>query len=140
MAVWQRIVLSQSSIVILNRVSLLFALIFHFFACIWVALGFPLETDEKTWFDNISGIGFFDKNEGLVTGGNFKVYVCSLFQVAQTFSTIGYGNYYGFATREYLFSIVMLFFGILLFVFSFEKVKSIIGSFNEEEKRENEEV
>lgn len=119
---------------------MLFALTFHFFACIWIALGFPEKADERTWFDNIAGNGYFDKDMGLLLGGNFQVYVCSLFHVAQTFATIGYGNYYGFSTREYLFSIVLLFLGILLFVLSFEKVKSIIGSFNEEEKRENEEV
>ena len=115
-------------------------MIFHFFACIWIALGFPLEANEKTWFDNVAGVGYYDKDMGLLTGGNFEVYVCSIFHVAQTFSTIGYGNFYGFATREYIFSIALLFLGILLFVFSFEKVKSILGSFNEEEKRENEEV
>jgi len=74
------------------------------------------------------------------TQGTFKVYVCALFYVAQTFLTIGFGTYYGYSAREQIFSMFLLFCGIILFTFSFEKVKIIISSFNEAEKIEKEEV
>src|SRR5688572_5733459 len=118
-----------------NRVFLLFVLVFHVFACAWISLGLMREPGEKTWFDNVAG--YSDERMAEVIGGDFKIYISSLFHIAQTFATIGYGNYFGYTTREYLFSLVLLFFGIILFVLAFEKVKSIIGSFNEEERREN---
>jgi len=101
-------------------------------------LGIPTQPNQLTWFDNI--MEMFDYQNDTWTQGTFKVYVCAFFYVAQTFSTIGFGTYYGYSVREYLFSSFLLFGGLIMFTFSFEKVKAIIVSFNGAEKIEKEEV
>ena len=67
------------------------------------------------------------------------VYVCAVFYVVQTFATIGYGSYVGDTVREYIFSMFLLFLGIVVFSFCYEKTKAVIASFNEAWRREKEE-
>lgn len=69
-----------------------------------------------------------------------RIYVTSLVHIVQTVTTIGYGNSTGYSLREYVYSLVLMFIGLLLFAFVFEKVKDIIKSLNEAEILDNQNV
>ena len=110
------------------------ALTFHYLACLWIIVGFKEDEDEKTWFDTIAVK--YDIEGEMIVEGNLDLYIHSLVHIAQTLTTVGYGSYFGFTVREYLFSIFVLLFGIIVFTFVFEKTKSIIASYNEADRRE----
>lgn len=114
------------------------ALTFHYLACLWIIVGFKQSDNEKTWFDNIAVK--YDIEGEMIVDGNFDLYLNSLVHIAQTLTTVGYGSYFGFTVREYLFSMFVLLFGIIVFTFAFEKTKSIIASYNEADRREQQEV
>ena len=113
-------------------------LLIHFCSCIWISLGFPREDGEITWFINVEEID--DPNDPALHEGNIKIYICAIFYVVQTFATIGYGSYYGYTVREYIFSMFLLFLGTVVFAFAYEKTKAVISSFNEAHRREKQEV
>lgn len=112
---------------------------FHFGACIWIAIGFPKEADEKTWFLEIPGLDYvYGINE--LQNGNFEVYLDGFFYIAQTLSRVGYGAFTGHSNREYMFSLFLLIIGLFVFSFLFEKTQSIVRMFNETERRESQQV
>lgn len=112
------------------------SLIFNLSACIWVQLGWPTYTGEITWLDSADKFGSKDTNDR----DNYDIYIDSLFQIVQTYTSVGYGTNTGVTSREYLFSLVLLCFGILTFGYFFQKTKSIALLFNEAEMKENQEV
>lgn len=99
-------------------------MIVNFFACMWISLGIPRNNIEQTWitttFQNLN----LDKDQGVI-------YVCSLYFMVQTIVSIGYGDVVGLTTREYLFCIAVLFFGVLGFAFMFGKIEAAINLYND---------
>lgn len=116
---------------------LFMALVFHLMADVWIVLGYPASPHERTWFSDIPGS---PEEVQELTKGSIEVYVASIFFVVQSVLPVGYGSAVGFTWREYLFSTGMEFFGIFMFTACFEKIKSIIASFNRADLIENEEV
>lgn len=114
-------------------------IIFHLCSCIWILLGIPDYPGEQTW---LGAIVVFDSTPSAsdLAPNSFPIYVASFFHVVQTLTTVGYGNTPGYTAREDMFSLVLMFVGLLMFVAVFEKVKGIALSLGEAEKLENEEV
>ena len=100
-----------------------------------MALGRPTYPGEETWLDIVDKFGAKEQRNN-----NYDVYIDSLFQIVQTYTSVGYGTNTGVTTREYLFCLAILCFGILTFGFLFQKTKSITLLFNEAEMKENQEV
>lgn len=112
---------------------------FHIASCIWILLGYRTYTGEDTWFD---AVVTYDSDDNIIYYRNqaLRIYVTSLFHIVQTVTTIGYGNSTGYTLREDVYSLVLMFIGLLMFAFVFEKMKAIIKSLNEAEELNNQHV
>lgn len=88
-------------------------LIIHIIACLWLKVG---ETVEDSWINNKDGIG--------VDTTPSKKYITSFYWVVATLTTVGYGDFKGLTTQEYIFTMFVEFCGILFF-------SIMMGSINE---------
>jgi hypothetical protein len=89
-------------------------LVMHVVACVWLYTG---ESTPGSWITSESaGIG--------EDTDPTKKYITSLYWVVTTLTTVGYGDYKGFTTKEYLVTMIVEFIGILFF-------SVIMGSINE---------
>ena len=80
----------------------------HIAACIWIYLGIydaDLEKDKKSW----AYVSDFDKMDDLTKDANvdplksnLAMYIFALYWIFETFTTVGYGDYAGGMTREYV--------------------------------------
>ena len=113
--------------------------IIHFSACIWISLGYEREHGETTWFDRIDEPGINSSTQNF-KADYFNMYVLGIFQVVVTLTTVGYGTYTGDSVREYLFCMVLEFFGELFFAFLMYKLTTAVASFNEFEVKRTKEV
>lgn len=100
-------------------------------------MGFPRDDNEQTWITNKFGNMGITKLREDEEG---DIYLYSVYYMVQTTVSIGYGDVGGVQTREYLFSIVILYLGFLGFAFIFGKIESAIKIFNDISLRQNKEV
>jgi len=115
------------------------AMISHFCTCLWISLGFPEDPEELTWFSTITNF-YFNGSAQEITENSWTIYFAGLFYVIGTLTTVGYGSNTGISTRERLFAMVLLFFGILVFAIFFEKIKEATRLLNHFKILQNKEV
>jgi hypothetical protein len=93
---------------------ILLLLVMHVVACIWLYTG---DTTMGSWVTHpVNGIG-------IETDPTAK-YITSLYWVVTTLTTVGYGDYKGYTTKEFLVTMIVEFIGILFF-------SVMMGSINE---------
>lgn len=86
----------------------------HIIACCWLFFG---ERIPGSWLRNpVEGMG-------QRTDSTTK-YITSIYWVVTTLTTVGYGDYKGFTSEEYIITMVVEFIGILFF-------SIMMGSINE---------
>jgi len=91
-------------------------LIIHIISCIWLKIGHLVE---GSW---ILADG---DNKGLGDDATPSTkYITSFYWVVTTLTTVGYGDFKGFTTEEYIFTMLVEFCGILFF-------SIMMGSINE---------
>ena len=76
----------------------------HFMACMWVILGGLDPINKTTW---LYANGYPEPY-----GNVFKLWATSFYWVFEVLSTAGYGDFSYFSNKEYLFAIVLEFFGV----------------------------
>lgn len=80
-------------------------LVMHLIACAWLSIG---ENIEGSWISNVeNGIGK-DQDD------HYK-YITSIYWVMTTLTTVGYGDFKGYTSQEYGFTMAVEFMGILIF-------------------------
>jgi hypothetical protein len=99
----------------------------HILACSWIYIG---KVVECSWIDggcdaNGDPVGF-----KLVNTNAESVYVTSFYWVITSLTTVGYGDYKGYTTVEYLFQILIEFLGIGVFSYLMNSINSLFGSEN----------
>lgn len=99
----------------------------HFWACVWITLGFPRYPGEQTWFSDVEELDYTYKSKEL-DHGSVYVYLSSLYFVVGTLTTNGFGDPIGHSVREYLVSMCLMFFGLLMFTVFYEKGKDIMNN------------
>ena len=97
----------------------------HIWACVWIVLGFPRYPGEKTWFMDVADLNYGYKSEEL-KHGSASLYLTSLYFTVGTLTTNGFGDPIGHTVREYLVSMILMFFGLLMFTVIYEKAKAVI--------------
>lgn len=80
-------------------------MVMHLIACAWLSIG---ENVEGSWISNVeNGIGK-DQDD------HYK-YITSIYWVMTTLTTVGYGDFKGYTSQEYGFTMAVEFMGILIF-------------------------
>ncbi|XGW14599.1 hypothetical protein V3C99_000691 [Haemonchus contortus] len=110
-----------------------FALIAHWLACIWYAIG-SAELPHKreiTWLHQLSrhlNEPYLSTNGTVPTGGpSLKSrYVTSLYFTLSTITSIGFGNVSATTDSEKIFTIIMMILGSLMYASVFGNVSAII--------------
>uniref|UniRef100_A0A1I7RQL5 Cyclic nucleotide-binding domain-containing protein n=1 Tax=Bursaphelenchus xylophilus TaxID=6326 RepID=A0A1I7RQL5_BURXY len=119
-----------------------FALIAHWLACIWYAIGsHELPHKEITWLHQLGKDMDFGRwprnlNEPYTSSGNGSMptggpslhsrYVTSLYFTLSTITSIGFGNVSATTDAEKIFTIVMMIVGSLMYASVFGNVSAII--------------
>ncbi|GMT19221.1 hypothetical protein PFISCL1PPCAC_10518 [Pristionchus fissidentatus] len=109
-----------------------FALIAHWLACIWYAIGSAeLPHKEITWLHQLSkhlNEPYISTNGTQPTGGpSLKSrYVASLYFTLSTITSIGFGNVSATTDSEKIFTIIMMILGSLMYASVFGNVSAII--------------
>jgi Ion channel len=104
---------------------ILLILTMHSIACLWVAIG--LQT-PNSWIDSVGASAKGDNNDVTFRNkGVTTLYITSLYFVATTLATVGYGDIKGKTFYEYLFVMVVEFVGIMFFSFIMGSINNILA-------------
>ena len=84
----------------------------HLCACAWISLG----TRENGWLTQLQTLPEDDGGDAqfAIYTPN-QIYIFSLYWIFEVLSTVGYGDYAGAGTEEFLFTIFLEFCGITFF-------------------------
>ena len=123
--------------------SLIVGVIFvaHVMGCIWLALGglYPCKLDESLTFNTDSESDDYMDNRltdctpSWIYDNDFEKksyhtqYIFAFYWIFEVITTVGYGDYSGKTSEEYIFSIILEFLGLTFFSFL---MGSINGIFN----------
>ena len=92
----------------------------HLLACFWCFLGrldYELPTDEKFSWINFNS---FDEKDFT------SLYVFSVYFILQTLTTVGYGEFTGSTTYEYIFCMILEFIGLSFFSFLMGSINNML--------------
>lgn len=103
--------------------SVFFALFLHLSACMFIFLA-QLEDDISVTLWTSKCIDF-----GADTA-DIELYVCSMYYVLTTTSTVGYGDITPLTTLERMFAMGLMFCGVLSFTFVSGTLASILSAFD----------
>ena len=84
-----------------------FCLFGHVMACLWIMLA--------SWSDDSFINVLQQTDEQWKNYGVYEIYVFCLYWVLTTITTVGYGDFTGTNEREWLFSLLLEFFGLIIF-------------------------
>ena len=79
-------------------------------ACIWIALG---TAGEDGWITELKSVAGGD--EQFQSYEPYQIYVLSIYWVFTVLTTVGYGDYAGLNSQEFLFTIFLEFCGLTFF-------------------------
>ena len=104
---------------------ILLVLTMHSIACLWVAIGLTIS---HSWIDAVGPKALDDDDEiTFREKGAATLYITSLYFVATTLATVGYGDIKGKTTNEYLFVMMTEFVGIMFFSFIMGSINNILA-------------
>jgi hypothetical protein len=89
-------------------VDLLFVI--HIFACGWLYYGMRDGEGATTWMKEVP-----DGHPDIYSKPLFTKFICAFYWVTATLTTVGYGDYLGKSVNEYLYTMVVEFFGFIVF-------------------------
>ena len=91
-----------------------FIMLAHLAACLWIYMGFldrdKLPEERESWI-YVNELYGNDGNGNSNIRGNAALYVFSLYWVFTTLTTVGYGDYAGGTTAEYMVTLLYEFVG-----------------------------
>ena len=96
-------------------------------ACIWIWFGFSEDCSEATEEDKCVQswvyANEFDKLQRISS-----IYIFSFYWIFEVITTVGYGDYSGQTTPEWIFSICLEFIGLTFFSFLMGSISALFGS------------
>mmetsp|Transcript_1473 Transcript_1473/g.2589 ORF Transcript_1473/g.2589 Transcript_1473/m.2589 type:complete len:363 (-) Transcript_1473:1072-2160(-) len=111
---------------IINLIIYMFSAI-HILGCAWIYIG---KMTPCSWIhqreDGDPGCNDLGLSVDILN--DFKVYVTSLYWVITTLTTVGYGDYKGYTSVEYLFQMIVEFLGIGVFSYLMGSINNLVGS------------
>ena len=96
-------------------------LLIHYLACLWIWVGseafIDYEEDRLPWQV---------VNDDFIGYSKYQIYVYSVYWVCTVVTTVGYGDYSGGTSLEYLVTIGLEFFGLVVFALLQVSVNTIV--------------
>ncbi|KAI4895959.1 hypothetical protein NFI96_029649, partial [Prochilodus magdalenae] len=122
---------SEYGAAVLMLLMCIFALIAHWLACIWYAIGNvekPYLKDKIGWLDNLGvSIGKRYNDSDPLSGPSIKdKYVTALYFTFSSLTSVGFGNVSPNTNSEKIFSICVMLIGSLMYASIFGNVSAII--------------
>ena len=108
--------------------SVFFVIFLHVSSCLFIMIGKSNNDDEPSWLDS-----FTDKADE-------EVFVCSIYFVLTTTSTVGYGDITPVNTIERLYGCALMLIGVLSFTFISGALSSILSSYDSRQAQLQEKV
>ena len=99
----------------------------HCMGCIWLKLGFmyPCLPEELAADDSVSSVLELDSGPSCIMSWIYanewgylsmsSLYICAFYWIFEVITTVGYGDYCGETTEEYIFSVLLEFMGLIFF-------------------------
>ena len=111
----------------------------HICACIWLYFGtqYPCKKDETQYYvlnDGVEANQLENCIASWVYASEFEQesittrYIFSLYWIFEVITTVGYGDYSGQTSNEYIFSILLEFIGLTFFSFLMGSITSIVNT------------
>ena len=109
----------------------------HLFACIWLGMA---SLDDRNWLvGKLSSLIDDGENLSLEPRDDIiRKYVLSAYFCLQTMSTVGYGDVNPTNSKERIFAIVVMLFGVVVFSFISGSLSSIMLNWDEKTSVEHE--
>ena len=105
----------QSDLISFAVLILMVLYLSHIMACVWISLGLNEKCDLPTTPDNCT-LSWVYYN-GFDDYPDRSKYIFALYWIIEVITTVGYGDFYGRTTSEYMFSIMVEFLGLTYFSF-----------------------
>ena len=106
----------------------------HIMGCIWLALGslYPCKIDDNIEYSETNAAD--DCTATWVFANDFEKksyhtqYIFAFYWIFEVITTVGYGDYSGKTSAEYIFSIILEFLGLTFFSFLMGSINSIFNT------------
>jgi heme/copper-type cytochrome/quinol oxidase subunit 4 len=95
---------------------LIFVVLVHVVACIWVMIPLLNEEGDESWIDPYRELS------------TMNLYITSFYFTITTFSTVGYGDISGQSVNERFFSVFIEIFGFVVFSFAMGNFINMLAS------------
>lgn len=105
---------------IINLIIYMFSAL-HVLGCLWIYIGMIVRC---SWLDE-GGCG---KGRVVDRTDDMTVYVTATYWVITTLTTVGYGDYKGYQSQEYLLQMAVEFLGIGIFSYLMGSINNLVGS------------
>jgi hypothetical protein len=107
----------------------------HVLACTWLILGFQFPCDGTPGNEEVDADGkacqkswIYENNFNLGSNQEFSQYIFAFYWIFEVITTVGYGDFTGKTSHEYIFSIVLEFFGLTFFSFLMGSINLIFSA------------
>lgn len=100
----------------------------HVSACIWIKLGQTSDCKGPDIEDNCIQSWYYDTGNGFEGKNIYTIYIFAFYWIFEVITTVGYGDYSGNTSSEYIFSIILEFIGLTFFSFLMGSINSIFDT------------
>ena len=114
---------SVKTVIQLFRLFMQICLFTHFFGCLWIRIGMYEQIDKDDgWIVALMA-------DNMQLDDYWSLYITSTYFVIASFSSVGYGDVYGYTQMENLFQLMVEMLGIIIFGYMIGTFQQLLLSF-----------
>ena len=103
----------------------------HILACVWIVLGMQESCPDPTILNCIKSWIYFEGytyNYPFINQSIKSRYIIAVYFMFEVICTVGYGDYVGHTSNEFIFSLILEFIGVVFFSFLMGYMNEIFSS------------